>query len=113
MAARLVPGFCRLALEAACVESIRRRRLGRGDSHADVERVVAEARGVHPLAALAIEDDVTRGDRVFPYLKNKGGHAAADAFRAIKEGTHGGYTGSLAELLSDARKLAITLRSVR
>lgn len=113
MAARLVPGFCRLALEAACVESIRRRRLGRGDSHADVERVVAEARGVHPLAALAIEDDVTRGDRVFTYLKNKGGHAAADAFRAIKEGTHGGYTGSLAELLSDARKLAITLRSVR
>ena len=34
---RVVPGFCRHALEAACMQAIRRRRLAAGSSHADVE----------------------------------------------------------------------------
>ena len=37
-AAHVVPGLCRLALEAACMEVVRRRRLARGEAHADVER---------------------------------------------------------------------------
>jgi hypothetical protein len=114
VAGRTVPGFCRLALEAACVEAIRRRRLARGDSHADVEREIAQARGLHPLAALAIKDNANLGDQVFPYLNNKcGGRWAGNAFRDIKEGSHHGYSGSLEELLQDARKLAQTLRELR
>jgi hypothetical protein len=37
-AAHVVPGLCRLALEAACMEVVRRRRLTRGEAHAAVER---------------------------------------------------------------------------
>ena len=40
-AKRVIPGLCRLAIEAACVETVRRRRLGRGERHADVEDLLA------------------------------------------------------------------------
>ena len=42
-AARVVPGLCRLALEAACMEVVRRRRLTRGEPHAEVERALGDA----------------------------------------------------------------------
>ena len=42
-AARVVPGLCRLGLEAACMEVVRRRRLGRGEPYGEVERAVARA----------------------------------------------------------------------
>src|SRR6185295_963525 len=42
-AARVVPGLCRLALEAACTEVVRRRRLARGEAHAEVERALTDA----------------------------------------------------------------------
>jgi recombinational DNA repair ATPase RecF len=110
VAGRTVPGFCRLALEAACVEAVRRRRLGRGDEHADIERAISEAKGVHALAALAIDDDAARGDRVFEYLNNKLDRGAGDAFRAIKEGVHDGYSGSLRDLIGMTRRIASALR---
>ena len=37
-AARAVPLFCRLSIEAACTEAVRRRRrIGRGESHSGVQ----------------------------------------------------------------------------
>ena len=42
VARRVVPGLCREALEAACMEAIRRRRIGRGEPHAEVEALLAE-----------------------------------------------------------------------
>ena len=41
---RVVPGFCRAAIEAACIEVIRRRRTGQGERHADVEVLLDGAR---------------------------------------------------------------------
>ena len=35
VAKRVVPGLCRQAIEAACMEAIRRRRIGRGEPHGD------------------------------------------------------------------------------
>src|SRR5262249_5224672 len=45
-AARVVPGLCRLALEAACMEAVRRRRLTRGEPYGDVDRLIGEADGL-------------------------------------------------------------------
>ena len=42
VARRVVPGLCREAIEAACMEAVRRRRIGRGEPHADVEDLLAE-----------------------------------------------------------------------
>ena len=40
VARRVIPGLCREALEAACMEAIRRRRIGRGEPHAEVEALL-------------------------------------------------------------------------
>jgi hypothetical protein len=53
VAGRVVPGFCRTAIEAACMEAVRRRRLGRGETHEQVEELLANDARTHPLMALA------------------------------------------------------------
>lgn len=85
--ARLVPAFCRGALEAACVETVRRRRLGRGDRHDEVESALSDARTLMHWAALAFFDDVRRTGEVFQRA-NRFGRWAGDALRACKEGAH-------------------------
>jgi hypothetical protein len=55
---RLVPGFCRAAVEAAFMRVVRRRRLAAGVPHADVEEELAAS---GKLAALALFDDRDKG----------------------------------------------------
>jgi len=77
-AARVVPGLCRLGLEAACMEVVRRRRLGRGEPHAEVERVLGEA-GLSELAALALFDDGARSGAVLERVASEAGAPLAEA----------------------------------
>jgi hypothetical protein len=86
--ARVVPGLCRTAVEAACVEAVRRRWLQRGEAHADVEMRLTDARTTMALAALALFDDADRGGQVFGRL-NAWGRDLADTLRWCREGTHG------------------------
>jgi hypothetical protein len=79
-AARVVPGLCRLALEAACMEVVRARRLGRGASLAGVERALREASHLKGLLALALFDDAERGAEVLPRLEREAGPALAEVF---------------------------------
>jgi recombinational DNA repair ATPase RecF len=85
-AAQVVPGLCRLALEATCMEVARRRRLTRGEAHAAVEKTLREAGHLTGLAALALFDDAGRGDEVRERLKREAGPPLADAFRRCEEG---------------------------
>jgi hypothetical protein len=110
MVARTVPAFCRLALESACIEVIRRHRLARGVPHNDVEEAIEENRTVHSLMELAIEENTSRKSDVFSYLKNKLGNRGADAFRNIKEGSHGNFTGSVEGLIKDSREITQVIR---
>jgi energy-coupling factor transporter ATP-binding protein EcfA2 len=84
-AAHVVPGLCRLALEAACMDVVRRRRLTRGDAHVDVTRVLADAASLTRLAALALFDDADRGAEVIPRLARDASPVLADAFRRCGE----------------------------
>jgi len=86
-AAHVVPGLCRLALEATCMEVVRRRRLTRGEVHAAVERTLSEAGHLTGLAALALFDDVTRGGDVLERLRHDAGASIADTFRRCDEGS--------------------------
>lgn len=110
LTARLVPGFCRLGIEASCIEAIRRRRLGRGDPHVDVEQAIEAAKGLQTLATLAIFDDASRGGDVYSHLRNKLGGTSVNTFKAVKEGAHGGFAGSVDDLVHDSRKVADALR---
>ena len=49
---RLLPGFCRSALEAAFISVVRRRRLGAGRSHGDVEDELKGAGKLTPVPTI-------------------------------------------------------------
>ncbi|HET7726542.1 MAG TPA: AAA family ATPase [Candidatus Limnocylindrales bacterium] len=112
VARQVVPGFCRAAIEAVCVEAVRRRRLGRGESHTAVEERLAEATTVTTYLALALFDHVKRGDDVVDRLK-QWGPQFVEAWSAAKSGAHAGHTGgSLEQLVKDTEQLCSRVRSV-
>ncbi len=84
-AAHVVSGLCRLALEAVCMEVVRRRRLSRGETHADVERALTEAADLTRVAALALYDDVERAGEVQRRLEREAGAPLAETFRRCVE----------------------------
>lgn len=64
VASRVVPGFCRSAVEAACMDVLRRRRLARGETHESVEDLLVRNAKLHPLISLALFDDPARTNDV-------------------------------------------------
>ena len=84
--------FLRLAIEAACTERIRSRRIGRGEPHAEVEVLLERADNTNKLAALALFDDADRHGDVRGRIGSISAKAA-EAYALINAGTH---TGSLA-----------------
>jgi len=109
--ARVVPGFCRSAIEAACMEKVRQRRLGKGATHDDVEQLLTANPKTHPLMALALFDDETRTSEVLQRL-NKMGSWAGDVFKACKEGAHEAFSGDPADLVDGAKKLTALVRAL-
>lgn len=110
VASRVAPGLCRLGLEAACVEAVRRRRIGRGDHHYAVERTLSEATTLNLKAALALFDDSGRGGDVLGHI-NRWGRTLGDAFRDANAGAHKGFQGDLKSLINESRSLAERIRA--
>ena len=111
-AARVVPGLCRLGLEATCMEVVRRRRLGRGEPHAEVERVLSDAFRLMPLAALALFDDAARTKDVLPRVEREGGAALAQALKQSDEAAAEVKPAAAVELVRQSSKLAAWLRGL-
>lgn len=101
---RVVPGFCRSALEAACHEAIRRRSLTKGLPHAEVEERLIGAGTLSKTAALALFDDVERAGDVMNRLNQWGGWAG-DVFKRVNKGAHEGYESDLFTLARDVQSL--------
>ena len=80
--------FCRMAIEAACSEVVRRRRIGRGEPHADCEAALIGARTLIQKLALAFFDDVGRGGDVMPHVDRHLGRGQADLVRRVNRGSH-------------------------
>jgi ABC-type Mn2+/Zn2+ transport system ATPase subunit len=102
--ARVVPTVCRQAIEAQCMATVRRRRLGRGDPHDEVEQVLAAARKLYPLAALALFDDEAKTNDVLGRLDGWGSRMAT-AFKRCNRGAHEGDEGDLPQLVDDVSEL--------
>jgi ABC-type hemin transport system ATPase subunit len=111
VAARVVPGLCRTAVEAALAEAVWRRQLQDGRGHAEIEALLEEA-GVRltPLAALALTGDSGRGGDVLPRL-NSWGRSFAGTYRALNRGAHGAHAGDLDLLIRDTRSLVDKIRA--
>jgi hypothetical protein len=102
--ARVVPGLCRLAVEAAFIEAIRRAQLRAGKSHAEVEAAIEAADTTTKKAALAMFGDAARGADVLPRLDNWQGWAG-DTYKALNKGAHHEHQGSLRSLVQQTRDL--------
>ena len=83
-----VAGCCRDAVEAACLEVLRRSRIGRGSRHEDVDRAWADARTTIARVSLALFDDAGRTADVYARL-NRAGSWATPCLKALNAGSHG------------------------
>jgi hypothetical protein len=85
---RSVPGLCRIAVEAVCIEIVQRRELGAGRTNAEVDSRLGEARTLTQKAALGLFGDVARAGDVLTRV-NRLGSRYADTFKALNAGAHG------------------------
>ncbi|HUR50271.1 MAG TPA: AAA family ATPase [Acidimicrobiales bacterium] len=110
VAARVVPGLCRIAAESAFVTAARRKLLSEGRRHAEVEAELERAPKLNDKAALAMHGDAARGGDVLKVL-NKWDRRVADTFQALKSGGHNEHPGELRDLVSDTRLLVHEVRT--
>jgi hypothetical protein len=99
---RVVPGFCRAAIEASCIEVVRKRRLKRGDRHAEVEQLLEANKGLNKLMALALYDDADRAGEVATTIRNKWKDETLEVYKACQSGAHGDFVGDLGRFVSRA-----------
>ena len=112
VAARVVPGLCRTAVEAAFTEAIWRHQLRAGRRHDEIEDDLEAARvRLNPLAALALTGDASKGGEVLPKL-NAWGHRYADTYRTLNKGAHVAHDGDLRLLTGDAGHLVTKIRAM-
>jgi recombinational DNA repair ATPase RecF len=100
---RVVPGFCRLALEAACIETTRRRRLAAGRPHAEVENDLQAHEKLLPRLALALFDDGERASEVMTAINQKWGRANGDLVQICNKGAHKGERGVDTKFVTPSR----------
>jgi hypothetical protein len=92
VAERVIPGLCRQGLEAACLQTIRRRRLARGESHDDVERLFEKETKLLPRLSLALYDDAEKAGDVYAGIKNRFGPWSVDVVKECNIGSHKGLS---------------------
>ena len=110
VAARVIPGLCRQAIESVCYEIVRSRRLGRGDSHPSVEAALGQPTTLVARLALAIFDDSNRGSDVYGWLNSIFGRWATDTVQLCNKGSHGAAHFEGAALVLNARRITERLR---
>ncbi len=110
---RVVPGFCRSALEAACMSVVRRVRLKKGHRHTDIEDLLIANGKLYPLMSLALFDDETKTNDVLNRLNNivggKGTQRGAAAFKACNAGAHEALDEDPKDLVDTVKKLTTYL----
>jgi len=111
-ALRTVPVLCRMALEAACDEAIRRRWLSQGESYTEVEKVLESVHRLGERLALVFTGDRSRQSESYDRLKNIGPWAV-DLFKVCNTGAHAETGTDLREMIDRTRQLAEKLRRAK
>ncbi len=101
---RVVPGFCRQALEAACTDTLRRHWLRRGDAHVDVEKTLAR-KGLRELLAMLFFGDPYKHQGLAARLRKLRVKDAAEIVADCQKGAHEGFAGNLREMVDRTRSL--------
>jgi recombinational DNA repair ATPase RecF len=111
VAARVIPGLCRTAVEATFTEAIWRQQLRAGRRHDEIEADLDTARvRLNLLAALALTGDASRAGEVLARL-NAWGRRYRDTYQTLNKGAHFAHDGDLGMLTGDARGLVAKIRA--
>jgi hypothetical protein len=112
-ALRVIPGFCRLALEAASSLAATRRLLHQGRRYAEVQTILAKPTTLNMWLALALLSDPDRGGDVTSFLM-KQYPWAVDAVKECNRGTHSGKVfGDMMGFIRSIERLTKTMLSER
>jgi ABC-type Mn2+/Zn2+ transport system ATPase subunit len=104
-ALRVIPGFCRLALEAASSLAATRRLLHQGKTYAEAEAILATPTTLNMWLALALLHDPERAGDVTAFLV-KQYPWAVDAVKECNRGTHSGkWYGDVKEFIRSVEQL--------
>ncbi|WP_432049915.1 ATPase, T2SS/T4P/T4SS family [Verrucosispora sp. NA02020] len=96
------PNLIRDAIEYTCHERIRTRDFHTGRPIAETEAAISDAQGLRPTLALALLSDHERvGELHVPLQKLH--HTAPRVVAVANRGAHGGTSGDLAALVTEAR----------
>ena len=88
---RVVPGLCRLALDAAIGAAFRRQRLEAGGTHQEVDETLDQNRKLVSRVSLVLFGEANRDTRaVTESIRNRFGRSEADAFHEANRGSHSG-----------------------
>ncbi len=110
-ALRVVPGFCRLALEAASSLAATRRLLHQGTTYAEVQAILAKPTTLNMWLALALLNDQERSGDVTGFLL-KQYPWAVDAVKECNRGTHSGKVfGDVIGFIRSVERLTKTILS--
>lgn len=109
VAARVVPRFCRDAVEAALAEVVRRNMFALGRRHAEIEEQLGQAKTLNKLAALAFCGDSRRVPEAQNRIRNLGG-GSWSTFASLNSGAHDAHIGDLESLVRDTRDLVACMR---
>lgn len=101
---RVVPGFCRLAVESALSELHWRRQLAKGRSHREVEAELAEVTSLGSLVALTFYEDAKRVGEARERL-GKLDYSFRDLYDDLNRGAHGRFEGDCRGLAQTSQRL--------
>ena len=87
--ARVVPMFCRSAVEAASATIVRRRAVERGTSLDDADEQIDEARTLRETLALVLFGEAGRQGEVASEVRRRFGTGAAGLVSELNRGSHG------------------------
>ncbi len=102
--ARVVPGFCRNAVEAAAANIVRRRAVETGGSLEQADEELTDARTLRETLALALFGDAGRQSDVGPEVRRRYGATAAGLVTELNRGAHGDLDASTLKHLPDSTR---------
>ena len=111
IAARVVPGLCRTALEAALTEVIWRRQLRDGRGHAEIEASLEGARVRLTLLAARAGGRCWPGRRCAAAAESSWDRSFACIYQALNRGAHGAFAGDPGQLRPGAPALVDKIRA--
>ncbi len=88
---RVIPGLCRLALDAAVCNALRKKRLYKGDSHASIDELLDRNKRLARRMSLLLLDKPGKDAReVSETIRNRWGADLNSVFHEANKGAHSG-----------------------